>query len=236
MFSIKKVGNVRFAFGDRMQGKVEPLSTKVRKLISELGIYTNVKTTQLNYANWISFLKNSKAEQVCYRDWVHDQEATKNLPVPNSGAQIVLVAKGKDERYYTLVQIRENGQIGFPGGASAMWTYKGTTVWEDVRLTADREFKEEVGIRCKEELVFLDFTTTTNHYPATETSPGWPDVYAPSMYYGSETTWEALEGYTKGKGSKEGKIAIVAIDELEKFKQFNNAKPVFELLQALYLG
>lgn len=233
MFSIKRVGNIRFAYGDRLQGKVEPLALKIREMLIELGIYASIEL-RVNSTGWVTFLRNIKAESVCYRDWVHEQEETKDLPVPNSGAHIVLVAKGQDGRYYALVQIRENCQIRFPGGASVMWTYKGKTALEDARLTADREFMETVGKRCKEELVFLDCVTTTNHYPQTDTTLGWPDVYAQRMYYGSETTMENLEGYLKGKGPKEGKIAIVAIEELKDYKQFSNAKPVFRLLKELY--
>ena len=233
MFTTVYIGRVLYVEGDGMTGKMEELMPKIRALFEELGLPKEAMS-RMREDNWVQLLKEYGAEAVCYRDWVHDQPETKELPVPNSGAQIVLVAKNNLDRYFTLVQKRQDGKIGFPGGASVMWKYNGQTVWEDMRLTADREFIEEVGNRFDGYLVYFDFTTTTNHYPATETSKGWPDVFAPSMYYGSEITFRKLQSYV-GDGSDEGTILVIPIDELDKYPWFNNAKNVFKLLKEMYL-
>ncbi len=233
MFITRYIGRTLWVEGDGMMGRVEELSPKVRALFKELG-FSDHTMTRLRPDNWVELLESHGAMQVCYRDWVHSRPETKELPVPNSGANIVLVSQDNEGRYYTLVHFRPNGEIGFPGGASVMWCHQDKIVWEDVRLTADREFKEETGMEFDGHLVYLDFTTTTNHYPATATSKAWPDVYAPSMYYGSEVSFHKLQTYG-GRPSVEGKTKIIPIDKLGKFQWFNNAAPVFKLLQDMYL-
>lgn len=230
MFKYEKRGDVTFAFGDGMLGKVELVLPQIRRLADNLGlpeeVFGDMPISKL-VSDWASEFRKYGATQKCFRDWIHDQPATKDLPVPNSGAQIVLVARGEDGDYWTMVQIRQNYEIGFPGGASSIWCYNGKEVWEDVLLTAHREFKEEVGQYCNANLVFLDFTTTTNHYEY------YPDTYAPSMYYGSEVSYNELMRFAIGS-SDEGSHAVIRIKDLNDYKWFNNAAPVFELLQKLY--
>lgn len=226
MFEYKYRGNISFAYGDRMIGKVEEDFPKILQLAETLGIPQEVRN-KLTISNWVSEFRACGATQRNFRNWVHEQPETKNLPVPNSGAQIVLVACDENGEYWTMVQFRENCEIGFPGGASNIWCYNGKEEWEDVLLTAYREFKEETGMDFEGNLVFLDFTTTTNHYK------DWPDTYAPSMYYGSEISYTELMRYAAGL-SDEGTHAVIKIKHLGNYQWFNNAAPIFKLLQELY--
>lgn len=227
MFIYKSIGRVQFAFGDSMQGKTEQVFPKIQQLAEMLGLPQEVRK-KLTISNWVSEFRECGATQRNFRNWVHEQPGTEKLAVPNSGAQIVLIAQDTNGDYCTMVQFRKNFEIGFPGGASNIWCYNGKEEWEDVLLTAYREFKEETGMDFEGDLVFLDFTTTTNHYE------GYPDTYAPSMYYGSEVSYKDLMRYATGL-SDEGTHAIVRIKDLNDYRWFNNAAQIFKLLQELYL-
>ena len=140
------------------------------------------------------------------------------------------------EEFFVLVQVRNNGEkdekqkeIGFPGGASNLWRYEDKIEIEHPVITAYREFYEEIGHRLEYEPVsFLNYTCTTNHYV------GYPDTYAPSMYYYVEVSPEDMRRYATGKGSSEGKIMVIPIKKLREYNWFPNAQESFEILLSQY--
>lgn len=216
-----------------MKLKTEYLLTRINELANRLGVPKEV-FKDLEECNYEQVLKKFGAETWCERNRVFNQPETKELSTIAPGAQMVLIAEGKPREFFTLVQIRNDGkegkeEIGFPGGACNMWRYKDKIELEHPVITACREFHEEVGMGIYYEPIhYLAYITTTNHYK------GYPDTYAPSMYYYAEVSFEDMKFYANGKGSKEGKIMMTRIKELKKYKWFPNAAEVFLLLMENY--
>lgn len=186
--------------------------------------------------NYEEVLKKFGAETWCERDRVFSKPETRELSTIAPGAQIVLVSKSDSDEFFTLVQVRNNGEqeeaqkeIGFPGGACNMWKYGSRVELEHPVITAYREFYEEIGCRLEySPIKYLTYTCTTNHYV------GYPDTYAPSMYYYVKVFFEDMEKYSSGKGSTEGRIMMLPIKELKKYKWFPNAREAFEILLEMH--
>lgn len=214
------------------------LKERIEKLGSQLGLPEEVCKNALP-CNWEKVFEEAGAHSWDERYRVHDSEnpELKSLPMVAPGGEVVLVSQGDDWEYYVLVQVRNNGEareedkeIGFPGGACAMWGYtpegssKENIVLEHPLITAYREWKEEVGIELYYELSVLTIVTTTNHYNK------FPDSYAMSMYYKGLAPWEYMKLAVKQKGSSEGKIKVIPIRDVPKYKWFPDASEAFEYL------
>lgn len=213
----------------------EYLTARINQLAKRLGI-PDEALSEIRDWNYENVLKKLGAKTWCERDRLSVQLETEKLATIAPGAQLVLVAQRErgSKDFYTLVQARNDGEeakkeIGFPGGASNMWEYNGVVELEHPVITAYREFCEEVGLGLEYQPVeYLTYTCTTNHYS------GYPDAYAPSMYYYINVFFEDLERYAAGKGSKEGEIMILPIKELRRYRWFPNAEEAFEALIKMF--
>lgn len=213
------------------------LQERIDELGEKLGLPKEI-CEKAFVCNWEKVFKEAGAHSWDERYRVHDSEVPelKSLPLVAPGGNVVAVAL-KDGNMFTLVQVRNNGEkkeedkeIGFPGGACAMWGYtpegstKENVILENPLITAYREWKEEVGIEMYYELNPLMMVTTTNHYNR------FPDAYAMSMYYKVYVPWEYMELAGKQKGSFEGKIKVIPVCDLPKYKWFPDAWDSFEYL------
>lgn len=215
----------------------EELMPRVMELGRAIGLPKEVRR-EAKAGNWIDVFKKAGAKTWCERNRVHSSEIPelRNLPVYAPGAQIVLVAHRKeDDRWVTLVQVRNNGEtdedekeIGFPGGACNLWEYNGKVASEHFVVAAYREFREEVGDDFYGPLDVLTIECTTNHYS------GFADVYAPSVYYMREVPYSSIAHYSKCSGSEEGRIMVVPIRELCKYRRFKDAEKAFEEIIKIY--
>lgn len=193
--------------------------------------------------DWDLVFREAGAYHQDRRYWVHDSNnpELKNLPLIAPGAEIAAISKDYNGKWHILVQVRNNGEereedkeIGVPGGASDMWSYtpKGKSIMrialEHPMLTAYREWKEEVGCVMPYEISYLTNVTTTNSYDK------YPDAYASSVYYYVEVPWEYMENLKRFNGSSEGKIKVIPIGELSKYKWFPDAEVCFEMLMDKY--
>ena len=207
----------------------EYLTERIYQLAKRLEIPSEA-FSEISSSNYEEVLKRFGAETWCERDRMFHQPETKHISTIANGAQIALISSEASKGLYTLVQVRNNGEesekeIGFPGGACNMWRYNGKTELEHPVITGYREFYEEVGLRLRSKYVkYLIFTCTTNHYA------GFPDTFAPSIYYYVDVPYKDMEKYAAGKGSEEGKIMMLPIKELKKYKWFPNASEAFETL------
>lgn len=216
--------------------------------IEELGRELRIPEEYLilaNAYNWVEVFKTAGARTWDERHRVHDMGRDKNirelrnLPMIAPGGNIAMISQGLNGQWYIIAQVRNNGEkkeedkeIGLPGGAIQMWGYtpedgyKEIVVLEHPEITAWREWEEETGkvLDPDYDLELLTIKRTTNHYDK------WPDAYALSFYYIVDVEWSYMNKMRKSKGSEEGKIIVIKVKELPKYKWFPDASEVFQFL------
>lgn len=217
------------------------MEQRIRELGKELGIPEDI-CTMARPDNWVKLFQGIGAETYDERYRVHDMgrdrgiPELRDLPMIAPGAEIVAISKENNE-WHVIAQVRNNGEekeedkeIGVPGGAMQMWSYtpygskQKNVVIEHPELTAKREWMEETGMEMPYNLSLLTVKRTTNHYAK------WPDAYAVSFYYSVEVPWTYIEEMKTSKGSDEGKIQIIKVKDLLKYKWFPDASEAFQFL------
>lgn len=200
--------------------------SEVKSFMMELGFtekdyeeFVEAKTT-----DYVQFLYEKGAGQLMYRQNLRaiPEIGHRGLILP--GGNVIIITKLPDGAKAILVQKRDNGEIGFSGGAIEEWGYYKTAI-ESPLLTAYREFFEEVGIQLEYELEFYTQTTSTIIYPNED------KAYGLSLFYRVNLPYELVEKFAEG-GSEEGKMLLIKIEDIDKYKLFDNHKPVFEKLKS----
>lgn len=220
--------------------------TDVKRRINQLGIQLGIPTNVLecvNLNNWVDTFKEKGAENWDERYRVHDSNnpGLRELSLISPGAEIAAISQNNKGKWYIAIQVRNNGEkrekdreIGVPGGASELWGYtpkgesKRRVVLEHPLLTAYREWREEVGIIFPYKVDLLTVVTTTNTYGR------YPDAYAMSLYFYGEVPWQYMEEIQNLTESSEGKMKVIPITELTKYKWFPDAAECFEILMSRY--
>lgn len=184
--------------------------------------------------NWVEIFKSYGARSWDERYRVHDQDDPnlKTLPLMAPGSEVALVAKRPDGKYVVLVQVRNNGEendkdkeVGLPGGATNLWQYQDEIVPEHYVLTAYREFYEETGIPLKGEIEVFCLSCRTVHYDR------FPDAYGYSVYFICKVDYSEMQKFENCTANIEGRMMVIPVENLPKYKWFGDAEEAFELLQ-----
>jgi len=199
---------------------------QIRSFFASLGISEKMTNAFVasSSTNHVLFLENVVgAKQIGYRKNLRSipEIASKGIILPAGLAVITTVFP--DGKRGVLVQLRDDGYVGFPGGSGEVWRYADNFAVEPPLLATYREFLEEVGEGFEESLKFIGENTSTIRYPNGDI------VYAVSLFYGAEAPYELVARYAKGT-SEEGEMVLLPIDFLEEENIFENHAPIFEQL------
>jgi len=200
---------------------------EVENFMKELGFEKNVyeEFVEAKTTDYVQYLQSKGARQLMYRQSLRaiSEIGHRGLILP--GGNTVVCSEFPNGEKAILVQKRDTGEIGFSGGAIEEWGYNEKTSIESPLLTAYREFFEEVGMQLEYELEFYTQTTSTIIYPNGD------KAYGLSLFYKVDLPYELVEKFSEG-GSEEGKMLLIKIEDIDKYKLFENHRKVFEKLKS----
>lgn len=196
---------------------------QVNRFLKQLGIQDDLD----NITKIVPYLEKYGARKVYYREDLRSIPEIGNRGLILPGGNVIVITVNRDGSKAVLVQIRENSEIGFPGGAIEEWEYNGKRAVEPTIVAAYREFYEETGNELHHNLHFYDENVSTILYPNGDI------IYGLSTFYIVELPYEEVIKYV-GKESNEGKIKLIKVKDVSSYKIFENHLPIFERLKEEY--